>query len=65
MKDDPHKAVQFSCPEPCEGQIAVVGAIIRPNGITFVGTCMKCEHRAMLDINPLLKEMCDFAEGVH
>lgn len=64
-KTDPHMSVQFCCPEPCEGQIYVVGAVIRPTGITFVGKCVKCDAHTSLDVNNLLKEMCNFTKGVH
>ena len=63
-KTDPHKTVQFFCPPPCEGQIYVIGAIIRRGGIHLVGKCDKCNENAGLDMNKLLKEMCEFVDEV-
>lgn len=62
---DEHKSVQFNCPDPCGGQVAVVGAVIRPISITLVGSCIKCETKVILDVSSLLKEMCEYTEGVH
>lgn len=64
-KEDPHKTMQFCCSKPCEGQVAIVGAVIRQNGVVLFGTCTKCEEPVAVDANVLLKEMCNFTEGVN
>jgi len=65
VKEDKCKSLEFSCPKPCNGQVLIGGAIVRPTNITFVGACVDCGSTHYVDLSPLLKEMCNFTNVVH
>lgn len=55
--------VKFECPDPCGGQIHVVGAVVYPTFVTLVGRCQKCNADTVLNAADLMGKMCEVMEG--
>lgn len=54
--------VKFECPDPCNGQIHVVGAVVYPSFVVLVGRCSRCNADTSLNVMDLLEKMFDVAE---
>lgn len=57
-----HINVKFECPEPCEGQIFVVGAVVYPTYVCLVGKCEKCGGHASVPASELLSKIFEVME---